>query len=167
MKRIMLASAILALSACSSPPAQLSTPAQAVTTEQVESLVAAQYGSVQVVSDKKGQWVEISSTGSAAVTQNTAAAQDAALKLALTVARRNISEFMGTNVATNTITTTTNDGDKSSVSSKETVSERSAALLKGMTIDQQLINGDRAVVKVVIRRQNVNAARNARIDMLK
>lgn len=165
MKRSFVAVSIAVVCVLLSGCSMFGSKEKEVAVEQTNQIQ--QFGSVQVRFDKKGVWTEITSTASAGVHSDEPRVADAAMKLASTDAKRNIATFLGSTVGYNTITKTGRNGDDVRIQSTDTVTERASALLKGMVVDQQYVEGDRAYARVAIRRNELGAAKQIRIDMMK
>lgn len=146
-------------------------------------------GVVNLAFDEKGNWVALSTTGTAELNGNSVVAQENAISVAAMRAKRNISEFLNNSMkSTKTVEgvakshqktltrnnpdsetddATTRKNDEISETSRQfaqTVNEKivdsSNAILKGVRITSQQITGDRAVVMLEVSQQSMAAAKS-------
>lgn len=154
MKKIVIAAMILALSACST-----TKPTGEVTQEGVK--LAKNFGKVDVSFSTFGDWQSIKSSASATVPIEHDAGIEQAMNLATMRAKRNIVEFIQSDLKSKKTTDSFTDAlvdhnvnkDKAaklSTKISESIVEESAGILRGAYIDDRKISDDGKNVTVTI-----------------
>lgn len=124
-------------------------------------------GGVTLVYSKKGQLLGVSSKATANASGKLQNSVDQAVAVATLKARRQIAEFISTEVTSNRfVTTVSSDLQRSSddgvelnkegatniaLELRETIRQRSNQLLKGTVVDKETYDADSGIVTVVVR----------------
>lgn len=163
MKKIILAGLVLCLSACSS--------VGKLTENRVENekSVTAEFmgGDIVVTYTKDGKFESITSAGTARVTSNLPSANEEAFIVATLRARKQLSEFMRTDLESDkfvsTVYNSLQEGEKTenftdnNVKSKiaydvqENIKQKSSAILKGTFIESKKFDKQTSTVRVVVK----------------
>jgi hypothetical protein len=162
---LMISLALFVLGGCTSNSIR-NEPITSPTSVTTMGETTQQFGSVVVTIDKHGQWVQLVSVGSAALVSEDPKHIDDALKRARASAYQNIVKFMGNQVSSKTISRAENEADLITHSGSDVTTERAAGLVKGVTFDQQYVEGDRVFARAVVSPKTVNSASQVRASML-
>jgi hypothetical protein len=176
MKKVILAAAVAAiLSACSTTHVDLN----AVSKDAVK--YTQEFGKVEVTFNDKGEWESLKSTGTSAIPLSDNAALEQGMNVATLRAKRNIVEFLQTDLQsskTHEAITTALAKDVSSDDNKtreragniatkiqEKISSQADGLLKGVYITDRKISNDQtmAVVTVQVDKRSMRAAQQVRM----
>lgn len=178
MKKLILITAVaLALSACSTTKVSLDeTSKDAVKYTQ-------EFGKVEVTFNDKGEWESLKSTGTSAIPLSDNAALEQAMNVATMRAKRNIVEFINTDLQSSKSHEAITSALAKDVSSddaktreragniatkiQEKISEQADGLLKGVYILDRKISSDKsmAVVTVTVDKRSMRAAQNLRASL--
>jgi len=181
MKNLIIVSAIaLALSACSTTKL---TDIDPVSTDAVK--YTQDFGKVEVTFNDKGDWDSIKSSGTSSVPIDVDAGLEQGMNIATMRAKRNIVEFINTDLkSSKTTEAMTNSLAKNVASGDETSQERAAniatqvqekisvqadGLLKGVYVIERKISSDKrtVVVTVQVDKRSMRAANQLRMAMSK
>jgi hypothetical protein len=179
MKNLIIVSAIaLALSACSTTKL---TDIDPVSTDAVK--YTQDFGKVEVTFNDKGDWDSIKSSGTSSVPIDVDAGLEQGMNIATMRAKRNIVEFINTDLkSSKTTEAMTNSLAKNVASGDETSQERAAniatqvqekisvqadGLLKGVYVIERKISSDKrtVVVTVQVDKRSMRAANQLRMAM--
>lgn len=157
MKRLLLALfSVTLLFGCSSTP-------------QKDGSVSSEFlgGNLKITYTKSGEFESLSSISSVKVTSDLPSAKEEAVSIATVRARRQIAEFLNTEVNSerfvSTVTKTLQDsvtitGDNSTTLNskianevKETIRQRSNALLKGTFVESEVFDPNTKSITVIVR----------------
>jgi hypothetical protein len=157
MKKLLTISLIfLFISACS-------------TTKKDSAEVSSEFlgGNIKVTYSKSGKFESLSSVASVKVTSELPSAKEEAVSIATVRARRQISEFLNTEVnserfvttvtktlqdsATATGENTTTLNSKIANEVKETIRQKSAVLLKGTVVESEVYDPNTKTITVVVK----------------
>lgn len=175
MKKMIIAAAVIAaLSGCSTiKPTEETTSAEAVKYTQ-------EFGKVEVTFTDKGEWTSMKSTGTSAIPLSDNAAFEQAMNVATMRAKRNIVEFIQTDLnsskTTEAITTalakdvSSEDGKAKERAGKiatnitEKIAVEANGIVKGVYILDRKISSDNqmAVVTLQVDKNSMKAARQIR-----
>lgn len=169
MKKIIIVTAIaLALSACST-----TKPTGEVTQEGVK--LAKNFGKVEVVFSTFGDWESIKSSATSAVPIEHDAGVEQAMNLATMRAKRNIVEFIQTDLKSKKTTETITDAlvnhsinkekaSKLTTKISESIVEESAGILRGAYIDDRKVSDDgkNVTVSVTIDKRTLESSSKIR-----
>ena len=179
MKNLIIVSAIaLALSACSTTKL---TDIDPVSNDAVK--YTQDFGKVEVTFNDKGDWDSIKSSGTSSVPIDVDAGLEQGMNIATMRAKRNIVEFINTDLkSSKTTEAMTNSLAKNVASGDETSQERAAniatqvqekisvqadGLLKGVYVIERKISSDKrtVVVTVQVDKRSMRAANQLRMAM--
>lgn len=166
MKRTAILILAIALASCSTASRVSLTEAPSSPTTEMGTPTQ-QFGNVQVILDAKGNWSRLSATASASLLSEEPKHIDDALRRARAAAYQSIAKFLDVHVSTKTINKSVNADDVITHSGSDITTEKAAALLKGVTFDQQYAEGDRVYVRAIATPQSSNAASQIRATMLR
>ena len=177
MKKVILVAAMAAvLSACSS---MKSVDLDPVSKDAVK--YTQEFGKVEVTFNDKGEWESLKSTGTSAIPLSDNAALEQAMNVATMRAKRNIVEFIQTDLQssksheaiTNALAKDVSADDNKSreragnIATKiqEKITTQADGLLKGVYITDRKISGDKtmAVVTVTVDKRSMRAAQQVRV----
>lgn len=177
MKKVILACAVLALSACSSTKLADNGPSSdAVKFTQ-------DFGKVEVTFNDKGEWESLKSSATSAVPISADAGLEQGMNVALMRAKRNIAEFINQDLKSKTTTDTITKALEKNVAEDDVKSKQQAAdiaseitekisveangILKGIYIVDRKVSTDSktVVVTVQVDKRSMNAARQLRVAM--
>lgn len=177
MKKVILACAVLALSACSSTKlADNGTSSDAVKYTQ-------DFGKVEVTFNDKGEWESLKSSATSSVPIDVDAGLEQGMNVALMRAKRNIVEFINQDVKSKTTTDAITKSLAKNVSEDDVASKQRAAntaseitekiavesngILKGVYVLDRKVSSDSktVVVTVQVDKRSMNAARYLRVAM--
>ncbi len=177
MKKVILVAAIAAvLSACSTTRTADLDPVSKDAVKYTQ-----EFGKVEVTFNDKGEWESLKSTGTSAIPLSDNAALEQAMNVATMRAKRNIVEFIQTDlqssksheVITNALAKDVSSDDAKAreragnIASKiqEKISTQADGLLKGVYITDRKISGDKtmAVVTVTVDKRSMRAAQQVRV----
>jgi hypothetical protein len=177
MKKVILVAAMAAvLSACSS---MKSVDLDPVSKDAVK--YTQEFGKVEVTFNDKGEWESLKSTGTSAIPMSDNAALEQAMNVATMRAKRNIVEFIQTDLQssksheaiTNALAKDVSADDNKSreragtIATKiqEKITTQADGLLKGVYITDRKISGDKtmAVVTVTVDKRSMRAAQQVRV----
>lgn len=177
MKTLILAVAVLALSACSSTKLGDAGPSSdAVKYTQ-------DFGKVEVTFNDKGEWESLKSSATSSVPISVDAGLEQGMNVALMRAKRNIVEFINQDLKSKTTTDTITKALEKNVSDDDAKSKQKAAdiaseitekiavesngILKGIYIVERKVSPDSktVVVTVQVDKRSMNAARQLRVAM--
>lgn len=187
------------LTACSSnvqhPTLAQSARASASSQPTSASLEEA-IGGIRLTFDTEGNWIRITTSGSAEVADDSAAGKESAFMIASMRAKRTLAEFLNSDLKSKksveriarTYRRSIQDSesletDGSAVEAEEAsdnlsrtgrdrlahrlasvlterINDSSAAILRGVHLSQQHVQGDRMVVELTVSRTSIGAARN-------
>lgn len=174
MKKVILALAILSLTACSTVKLDQST----VSDEAVK--YTQDFGKVEVTFNDKGDWESIKSSATSSVPIDVDAGLEQGMNVATMRAKRNIVEFINTDLkSTKTTEAMTNslaknvsaDGDKTQERAasivtqiQEKITVQADGLLKGVYITERKISSDKRTVMVTVQvdKRSMRAANQLR-----
>ncbi len=174
-KVILVATMAVVLSACSTTK---SIDLDTVSKDAVK--YTQEFGKVEVTFNDKGEWESLKSTGTSAIPMSDNAALEQAMNVATMRAKRNIVEFIQTDLQSSksheAITTAlakdvASDDAKSreragNIATKiqEKITTQADGLLKGVYITDRKISGDKtmAVVTVQVDKRSMRAAQQVR-----
>ena len=124
-------------------------------------------GGITLVYSKKGQLIRVSSTATANASGKLQHSVDQAVAVATLKARRQIAEFISTEVTSNRFVSTisrdlqgsTDDGVDLSkqgatniaIELRESIRQRSSQLLRGTAVEKEMYDADSGVVTVIVR----------------
>lgn len=176
MKKVILVAAMAAvLSACSTVK---TTDLDPVSKDAVK--YTQEFGKVEVTFNDKGEWESLKSTGTSAIPMSDNAALEQAMNVATMRAKRNIVEFIQTDLQssksheaiTNALAKDVSSDDAKSreragnIATKiqEKITTQADGLLKGVYITDRKISGDKtmAVVTVQVDKRSMRAAQQVR-----
>jgi hypothetical protein len=138
-------------------------------TTKTESLVTSEFlgGSLKITYSKSGEFESLSSISSVQVTSDLPSAKEESVSIATVRARRQISEFLNTEVNSerfvSSVTKTLQDSETASGTNsmtlnskiandvKETIRQRSNALLKGTYVESEVYDSNAKTVTVVVK----------------
>ena len=167
MKKFVIALFAVALSACSTFSEKRVEDERSITAEFMG-------GDIVVTYTKDGKFESITSAGTARMTSTLPSATEEAFIIAQLRARKNLAEFMRTDLESDkfvrTVYNSLQDGDNSTlnrVNSKiasevqENIKQRTAAILQGTFIDSKKFDNATRTVRVVVKTgtKDVNAAK--------
>lgn len=177
MKTVILAVAVLALSACSSTKLTDAGPSSdAVKYTQ-------DFGKVEVTFNDKGEWESLKSSATSSVPISVDAGLEQGMNVALMRAKRNIVEFINQDLKSKTTTDTITKALEKNVSDDDVKSKQKAAdiaseitekiavesngILKGIYIVERKVSPDSktVVVTVQVDKRSMSAARQLRVAM--
>lgn len=154
-RMMICAVALTALAGCAVTNNKSSIHLVAPVAQQI-SATSRQYGGVTVTTNQQGVWTEIASMESVIIGLDGGRdLQKAAFHVALSYAKQNIVVFVSSSVGYNTIVRPPRD--RNDRRTNEAIYDHSSAILRGVVIDQMWIEGDRAYVRVVVRRADIAA----------
>ena len=178
MKRLLIVAAAVALTACSTVKldneSNLSNEAVKYTQD---------FGKVEVTFNDKGDWDLVKSSGTSSVPIDVDAGLEQAMNIATLRAKRNIVEFINTDLksskATEAITNSlaknvSNDNEKSqeraaniATQVQEKISVQADGLLKGVYVVERKVSSDRktVVVTVQVDKRSMRAANQLRTSL--
>lgn len=172
MKKVFIVALAVFLSACKSVPLDDNYPSKDAIRYTQE------FGKVEVTYTDEGDWLEIKSTASANVVNSEDAALEQAMNVATMRAKRNIVEFMTTQLQSkkslDSITDSlTKDGDEKEKNSKiavqivEKITEQSDGILRGVYVVDRKVSSDSKTVAVIVRvdKRSMRAANNIKRSM--
>jgi actin-related protein len=177
MKKVILLLAVLSLTACGTfkPKVDLDAP---ISTQTVS--FAEKAGNVEVTFTDNGEWVSIKSSATSIVPINDEAGIEQGMNVATMRAKRNIAEFLNTDLrsstSTDAITTalakTMSDGDEASkqkaantaMEIKEKIAVEANAMLVGSYVSERKVGKDlkTVFVTVTVDKRSMKAARSIR-----
>lgn len=179
MKKVILVAAMAAvLSACSSMKTVDLDPVSKDAVKYTQ-----EFGKVEVTFNDKGEWESLKSTGTSAIPLSDNAALEQAMNVATMRAKRNIVEFIQTDLQssksheaiTNALAKDVSSDDAKSreragnIATKiqEKISVQADGLLKGVYILDRKISSDKtmAVVVVTVDKRSMRAAQNLRASL--
>ena len=177
MKKVILACAVLALSACSSTKlADVGPSSDAVKFTQ-------DFGKVEVTFNDKGEWESLKSSATSSVPINADAGLEQGMNVAVMRAKRNIVEFINQDLKSKTTTDTITKALEKNVAEDDLKSKQQAAdiaseitekitveangILKGIYVVERKVSTDAktVVVTVQVDKRSMNAARHLRVAM--
>ena len=177
MKKLILVAAMAAvLSACSTTK---SVDLDPVSKDAVK--YTQEFGRVEVTFNDKGEWESLKSTGTSAIPMSDNAALEQAMNVATMRAKRNIVEFLQTDLQssksheaiTNALAKDVSADDAKSreragnIATKiqEKIAVQADGLLKGVYVNDRKISGDKtmAVVTVTVDKRSMRAAQQVRV----
>ena len=177
MKKVILVAAIAAvLSACSTTRTVDLDPVSKDAVKYTQ-----EFGKVEVTFNDKGEWESLKSTGTSAIPLSDNAALEQAMNVATMRAKRNIVEFIQTDLQssksheaiTNALAKDVASDDAKSreragnIATKiqEKITTQADGLLKGVYITDRKISGDKtmAVVTVTVDKRSMRAAQQVRV----
>ena len=176
MKKLILALAVLSLTACSSVKLTSDVTDEAAKFTQ-------DFGKVEVTFNDRGDWDSIKSSGTSSVPIDVDAGLEQGMNIATMRAKRNIVEFINTDLkSSKTTEAMTNSLAKNVASGDETSQERAAniatqvqekisvqadGLLKGVYVIERKISSDKrtVVVTVQVDKRSMRAANQLRMAM--
>ena len=177
MKKVILACAVLALSACSSTKLADNGPSSdAVKFTQ-------DFGKVEVTFNDKGEWESLKSSATSSVPISADAGLEQGMNVALMRAKRNIVEFINQDLKSKTTTDTITKALEKNVAEDDVKSRQQAAniaseitekisveangILKGIYVVDRKVSSDSKTVVVTIQvdKRSMNAARYLRVAM--
>lgn len=177
MKKVILAVAVLALSACSSTKLTDAGPSSdAVKFTQ-------DFGKVEVTFNDKGEWESLKSSATSAVPISVDAGLEQGMNVALMRAKRNIAEFISQDLKSKTTTDTITRALEKNVAEDDVKSKQQAAdiageitekisvesngILKGIYVLERKVSSDSkyVVVTVKVDKRSMSAARQLRVAM--
>ena len=177
MKKVILACAILALTACSSTKVSLDAPSKdAVKFTQ-------DFGKVEVTFNDKGEWESLKSSATAAVPIDVDAGLEQGMNIALMRAKRNVVEFIQQDLKSKTTTDAITKSLAKNVAEDDVKSKQLAAsiateitekiavesngILNGIYVVERKLASDAkyVVVTVAVDKRSMAAARQMRIAM--
>jgi hypothetical protein len=157
MKQLLLALiSVTILSGCSSTPKK-------------DGSVSSEFlgGNLKITYTKSGEFESLSSISSVKVTSDLPSAKEEAVSIATVRARRQIAEFLNTEVNSerfvSTVTKTLQDSETASGTNsmtlnskianevKETIRQRSNALLKGTFVESEVYDSNSKTITVVVK----------------
>ena len=177
MKKVILALAVLSLSACSS--VKLS---QSDVTDEAAKFTQ-DFGKVEVTFNDKGDWTSMKSSATSAVPIDVDAGLEQGMNVATMRAKRNIVEFINTDLKSTKTTDTITKALAKNVSSDDENSKQRAAniaseitekisvqadgILKGVYVVERKLSSDKryVVVTVQVDQRSMKAARQIRVAM--
>jgi hypothetical protein len=178
MKKLILACAVLALSACSST--------KLATTDLPSSdavKFTQDFGKVEVTFNDKGEWESLKSSATSSVPITVDAGLEQGMNVALMRAKRNIVEFINQDLKSKTTTDAITKSLAKNISEEDVVSKQRAAniateitesiavesngILKGVYVLERKVSSDSkyVVVTVQVDKRSMNAARQLRASM--
>ena len=177
MKKLILVAAMAAiLSACSTTKTVDLDPVSKDAVKYTQ-----EFGKVEVTFNDKGEWESLKSTGTSAIPLSDNAALEQAMNVATMRAKRNIVEFIQTDLQssksheaiTNALAKDVSSDDAKSreragnIATKiqEKITTQADGLLKGVYINDRKISGDKtmAVVTVTVDKRSMRAAQQVRV----
>lgn len=177
MNKLILAIAVLALSACSSVKLATDTPSsEAVKYTQ-------DFGKVEVTFNDKGDWESLKSSATSSVPIDINAGLEQGMNVALMRAKRNIVEFINQDLKSKTTTDAITKSLAKNISEDDVASKQRAAniaeeitekiavesngILKGVYVVDRKVSSDTkyVVVTVQVDKRSMNAARQLRVAM--
>lgn len=176
MKKVILAVAVLTLSACSSVKLTSDVTDEAAKFTQ-------DFGKVEVTFNDKGEWIELKSSATSAVPIDVDAGLEQGMNVATMRAKRNIVEFINQDLKSTKTTDTITKALAKNVSSEDENSKQRAAniaseitekisiqadgILRGVYITDRKLSSDKryVVVTVQVDKRSMNAARQVRMAM--
>ena len=177
MKKVILAVAVLALSACSSTKLTDAGPSSdAVKFTQ-------DFGKVEVTFNDKGEWESLKSSATSSVPISVDAGLEQGMNVALMRAKRNIAEFINQDLKSKTTTDTITRALEKNVAEDDVRSKQHAAdiaaeitekisvesngILKGIYVLERKVSSDSkyVVVTVKVDKRSMSAARQLRVAM--
>lgn len=177
MKKLILVAAMAAvLSACSTTKTVDLDPVSKDAVKYTQ-----EFGKVEVTFNDKGEWESLKSTGTSAIPLSDNAALEQAMNVATMRAKRNIVEFIQTDLQssksheaiTNALAKDVSSDDAKAreragnIATKiqEKISVQADGLLKGVYITDRKISGDKtmAVVTVTVDKRSMRAAQQVRV----
>ncbi len=177
MKKLILVAAMAAvLSACSTTKTVDLDPVSKDAVKYTQ-----EFGKVEVTFNDKGEWESLKSTGTSAIPLSDNAALEQAMNVATMRAKRNIVEFIQTDLQssksheaiTNALAKDVSADDNKSreragnIATKiqEKIAVQADGLLKGVYITDRKISGDKtmAVVTVTVDKRSMRAAQQVRV----
>ncbi len=177
MKKVILVAAMAAvLSACSTTKTVDLDPVSKDAVKYTQ-----EFGKVEVTFNDKGEWESLKSTGTSAIPLSDNAALEQAMNVATMRAKRNIVEFIQTDLQssksheaiTNALAKDVSSDDAKAreragnIATKiqEKISVQADGLLKGVYITDRKISGDKtmAVVTVTVDKRSMRAAQQVRV----
>lgn len=177
--KLILAVAVLALSACSTNPFKGNAAQDSKSTEAIR--FTQDFGKVEVTFNDKGEWESLKSSATSSIPINADAGLEQGMNVALLRAKRNISEFitqdLKSKTTSDTITKslTKNDSDESEKQRAESIAQditekiavESVGILKGIYILERKLSSDGkyVVVTVQVDKQSMTAAKQIRMSM--
>ena len=187
------------LGACSSNaqrPAKKVYPSASTSSSQASDNLEAVIGGIRLTFDAEGNWLRITSLGSAELTDDSPACKESAFMIASMRAKRALAEFLNNDLKSKqslerivrTYRRFIHDSDSQETDSSadeaegegdkhlrtgrerqahrqasvltERISSNSAAILRGVLLNQQHVQGDQLVVELTISRTSLGAARS-------
>jgi len=139
------------------------------TTSKKDSSVSSEFlgGNLKITYTKSGEFESLSSISSVKVTSDLPSAKEEAVSIATVRARRQIAEFLNTEVNSerfvSTVTKTLQDSETTSGTNsttlnskianevKETIRQRSNALLKGTFVESEVYDSNTKTITVVVK----------------
>jgi hypothetical protein len=177
MKKLIIVAAVAAvLSACSTVKTVDLDPVSKDAVKYTQ-----EFGKVEVTFNDKGEWESLKSTGTSAIPLSDNAALEQAMNVATMRAKRNIVEFIQTDLQssksheaiTNALAKDIASDDAKSreragnIATKiqEKITTQADGLLKGVYITDRKISGDKtmAVVTVTVDKRSMRAAQQVRV----
>lgn len=177
MKKLIIVAAVAAvLSACSTVKTVDLDPVSKDAVKYTQ-----EFGKVEVTFNDKGEWESLKSTGTSAIPLSDNAALEQAMNVATMRAKRNIVEFIQTDLQssksheaiTNALAKDVASDDAKSreragnIATKiqEKITTQADGLLKGVYITDRKISGDKtmAVVTVTVDKRSMRAAQQVRV----
>lgn len=141
------------------------------------------FGKVEVTFNDKGDWLEINSTATSAVPINDEAGLEQGMNIATMRAKRNIVEFINTDLkSTKNMEAMTNSLAKEVASNDEKAKDKAASIatqvaekiavqadgiLRGVYVVDRKVSADSKTVsvKVQVDKRSIRAAKNIRVSM--
>lgn len=176
MKNLVIVATIaLALSACSTTKISDAEPVSPEATKFVQD-----FGKVEVTFNDKGEWTQIKSSATSAVPINEDLGLEQGMNVATMRAKRNIVEFIQSDLKSSKTTDTITKALAKNVSEDDTASKQRAAniateitekisvdangILKGVYVVERKVSSDNRTVVVVVQvdKRSMNAARQLR-----
>ena len=134
-KRILLSTMIVSLAACSTVK-----PTEEVTADAVK--FAQDFGKVEVTFSDKGDWESITSTASSFVPMNHDAALEQGMNVATMRAKRNIVEFMQSDLRSKKTTDTMTKALAQNISEDDVESKQKAANIATSIVEKITVEGN-------------------------
>jgi hypothetical protein len=160
MKKLIIACAVLALSACSSTKLTSDTSSEAVKITQ-------DFGKVEVTFSMMGDWEKLKSSATSAVPIDDNAGLEQGMNIATLRAKRNITEFITQEIKSKTTTDAITKSLAKNVSEDETINKQRAAniateitekisvesggILRGIYVVERKLSSDGKYVVVTVQ----------------
>jgi len=126
-------------------------------------------GNLTLTVDGNGNFVSIKTIATAEVLSDTAAGKEAAVAVAIARGKRNLSEFMSDGIKSDTsieqIANATHEDNKYAQNVSEKISTNSQALLRGVYLSKQSLEGSTVTVELTVTVQSVKGADSFRRKM--